>query len=576
VDRWRVDAAFRDRTLSVVVIVIVLLPLVVSAFALLGGAGSQYRPSADNALIEMNVRGVFSRPPLLGPYSRFGWSQPGPALYYALALPYWLTGGSSASLAFAALFLNALAVVGIMLVARRRGGLAVLVVTALVVEILVLRLGAQFTRDVWNPYVTVLPFLLLVLLAWTMSCGDRWALPVSAFVASFVVQTHVGYALPAAALLAFGIGGLAWLARRRRHAHDGAPATDAPAESPWWRGWIRTVAITAVVVIVMWLPPLIQQLTTEPGNLTKMLGFFGQHGQERSALQAWHVLSAQFGVWPDWLSGHTSSGLLGAFGVTQAAPFPVVLLLLGVTTVLAWRFRRGSLGSGSRAPGDRTAAAIRLHLLVGVLVAASFVAVTRIVGDVWDYLVKWLWALGALAWIAILISIVEIVRSRTRPRLEERQRVVGRVALGLGVASLLVLGVVGASVAATAGTPDAALSRRIATLTDAVERVLVRAPPHGVVEIRKFGASGLFGGAGEISVWNGAGIADSLEQRGTDVRVAPDLGFAYGDDRVTDKHERVRLVVLPVAAPDVDKIRAAGTWRQITRDGSVHLFVQPG
>ena len=587
VGRWDVDAAFRERVLSAAVILIVLLPLVVSAFALLGAAGSEYHPSADQAVIELNVRNVFHVPPLLGPYSRFGWFHPGPALYYALALPYWLTGGSSASLAFAALFLNALALVGILLIARRRGGLAVLMPTALIVEILVLRLGTQYMRDVWNPDITVFPFLLLAFLAWTMSCGERWALPVSAFVASFLVQTHVGYALPVAALIAFGIGGLVWSTRQSQHAVEAVPASDAAPRSTASprRGWLMAVSVTVVIVLVMWLPPLIQQLTGEPGNFTKLLDFFTQHGQEHSTTQAWHVLSAQFGAWPDWLSGHTSFRLLGVFGASASAPFPVVLVLLGAAAVVALRgLPRESLHAGSEASSQRTPAiqrsdSVRLDLLVGLLVVASFVAVTRIVGEVWDYIVKWLWAVGALAWIAIIVSVISVIGERAHPKAPESERRdtlrrAGRASLALGLAALLLLGVIGAGTAATAGTPDATSSRRIAQFADAVERALATAPGRGVVEIRMSDASGPFGGAG--SVWTGAGVADLLAHRGVDVRVARDLGYVYGDDRVVDSGERVRLVVLPVDAPDLDKVRAVGSWRQIARRGNMHIFVQPG
>ena len=46
-------------------------------------------------------------------------------------------------------------------------------------------LGANFLHDVWNPYIPVLPFGLLLFLTWAMTCGDRWALPLAAGVASF-------------------------------------------------------------------------------------------------------------------------------------------------------------------------------------------------------------------------------------------------------------------------------------------------------------------------------------------------------------------------------------------------------
>ena len=103
------------------VVALAVLPLVVSTIAL--ALGHTYRPSADEAWIELQVRDIGHHAVLLGPYSRFGWFHPGPLLYYLLWLPYRLTGGSGASLGIAALTLNALTVVAIAFVSRRRGGL---------------------------------------------------------------------------------------------------------------------------------------------------------------------------------------------------------------------------------------------------------------------------------------------------------------------------------------------------------------------------------------------------------------------------------------------------------------------
>ena len=69
--------------------------------------GDDYLPSADQAWIELQIRDIGRRSVLLGPYSRFGWFHPGPILYYLLWLPYRITGSTGASLAFAALTLNA-------------------------------------------------------------------------------------------------------------------------------------------------------------------------------------------------------------------------------------------------------------------------------------------------------------------------------------------------------------------------------------------------------------------------------------------------------------------------------------
>ena len=74
-------------------VALAVLPLVVSAIALV--AGSTYRPIADDAWIELQIRDIGHHAVLLGPYSRFGWFHPGPLLYYVLWLPYRLTGSST-------------------------------------------------------------------------------------------------------------------------------------------------------------------------------------------------------------------------------------------------------------------------------------------------------------------------------------------------------------------------------------------------------------------------------------------------------------------------------------------------
>ena len=194
--------------LVAVAIGVSLLPLVVSAIALVVKVGSDYAAGSDIGLTELRTLDVGRHPVLLGPYSRDGWNHPGPALFYALALPYRLAGSHSVGLAVGALLINALAITGIALVARRVAGLPCMLVTLVGCAVLMRSLGPVFLRNPWNPYVAVLPFGLLVYLTWAMTCGEAWALPIGVGVASFCVQTHVGYAPLAAPLLVWGAASL--------------------------------------------------------------------------------------------------------------------------------------------------------------------------------------------------------------------------------------------------------------------------------------------------------------------------------------------------------------------------------
>jgi len=523
--RWAVPGA----------IALALVPFVVSAIALIARVGDDYLPSADQAWIELQIRDIGRRSVLLGPYSRFGWFHPGPILYYLLWLPYRITGSTSLSLCFAALTLNAVALTAIALVAKRRGGLPLVLMTLLLTSLLASSLGAQFFRDVWNPSITILPFVLVVLLAWSTSCGEAWALPVGVGVATFLVQTHVSYGVTTAAVLVAGVVGAAiTLWRRRADTLHRARV----------RSWIRAVAITVGVLVVLWLPVVIQQLTESPGNLGTLVRFFRDHGREHSYGDAWHVVASQLSAWPDWVRGNVVRNIYsGALDLSGPTPIAVGALVLAAAAVFTWR---------------RAKDALRLDVIIGLTIVAGFVSVSRIVGEIFPYLVSWTWAVGMLTWLAIAWSVVRWWQARGdgNPR-------VGQVALGVVAVAFVVLVVVGTVDAARAGNPDPSGSRWVAGLTAKVRHELPGGD--GVVEIRSLGGAG--------SVWIGAGIADELEHDGIDTRVAPDLGFAYGPDRVLDG-ERVRLTVLPVEDPDLAVARKLRCFDDVGRVGKYTLFVK--
>jgi hypothetical protein len=531
--RWGVPAA----------IAIALIPLVASAIAMLVKFGGDFHASADQALIELQVRDIGHHAVLLGPYSRFGWFHPGPLLYYLLWLPYRITGSASTSIVLAALTLNACTVVAIGVVARRRGGLPLTVLTLFFTGLLVAGAGPQFPRDVWNPSITVLPFVLVVLLAWSLSCGETWALPAGVAVGSFLVQTHVSYGLVTATVLLAGVVGALVTEWRRRPPTNRSAHTRARA-----RAWTWPLVATAGIVAVLWLPVVLQQLTDSPGNLGALYHFFRDHGREHTYGDAWHVLAEQLSAWPDWLHGDTPAHNIytGALDLTGAAPIPVSLVALVAAAVLTWR---------------RAKDAFRLDVVLALGVIAGVISVSRIVGEIFPYLVTWTGALGMLVWLAIAWSVARWWQTRetTDPRVAQ----VGRVALGIAAAGLVAVCVANTIDAATAGDPDAQGSRMVAALTRDVRAALPGGP--GVVEIRAGTTAG--------SVWIGSGIADALEHDGLDVRVSPALGFAYGADRVVGRDQKVRAVVLPVEPADVAATRRDSCYEEIGARSYVTVFL---
>jgi hypothetical protein len=364
----------RSRLTGLTVVVLLVLPALVAAVSLLG---RHWFASGDQAFEVLRIGDVGGRhTPLVGVPSRFGWYHPGPLLFLVLA-PAQRLLGETGVLAGTAL-VNAAALVGVAVVARRRGGTALLLWTGLLVAALVHALGPGLLLDPWNPWLALLPFLLFVFLAWSVACGDRPALPWAVGVGSFVVQTHVGYGLLVVGLLAVVL--VVALARDRA-------------------GLGRWLALSGVVVLVLWLPPLIQQAAGHPGNLGEVARYF-VHPPQYTAQQAAAINSGPvvgwktgFGVMGEqltppgpWVTGRETD----KFGfVASAAAWPGVLVILGAvgTGALAW-WR-----------GARDAA--RLAGVAVVLAVLGVVATARVNGFVAPYLVRWWWVVALVLWLSI-------------------------------------------------------------------------------------------------------------------------------------------------------------------------------
>jgi hypothetical protein len=216
-------------------LVVVLLPLAVACVALVVRSGD-HLPVGDRALTELQIRDVGNHAVLRGLYSRADWAHPGPVMFYLAAPLYRLAGSAAIAVNVVAVAINTAAIAGMVLIARRRGGVPLAVATLAALSLLVRALGVDFLSDPWNTYVTVLPFGLMVLLTWSMLCGDRWALPVGVLVASFLAQTHVGFVALALPLLGLARRG-SWSARgaRRRIDTIGSSSPAWSRDRPRWR-----------------------------------------------------------------------------------------------------------------------------------------------------------------------------------------------------------------------------------------------------------------------------------------------------------------------------------------------------
>ncbi len=508
-----------SRLTSLTVIALLVLPALVAALSLLG---RHWYASSDQAFEVLRIGDVGGRhTPLVGVPSRFGWYHPGPLLFLLLA-PAQRLLGETGVLAGTAL-LNAAALVGVAIVARRRGGTALVLWTGLLVAALVHAMGPGLLLDPWNPWLALLPFLCFVMLAWSVVCGDHPAIPWAVGVGSFVVQTHVGYALLVVGLLAIALT-VAALGRARV-------------------GLGRWLALAGVVMLVLWLPPLIQQAAGHPGNLGEVAGYFvhpPQYSSQQAAViaagpavgwkAAFGVMGKQLTLPGPWLTG----GDVDKLGVAaQAAAWPAVLVILGAVAagVMAWR------------RGARDAA--RLAGTAVVIAVLGLVATAKITGILAPYLVRWWWVAALVLWLAIgwcvarVLCVAPVGPSGYAP--SPGYRGLGRLAPAAGLAAAtgtLALTAVTVTAAVPTPLPLAQASTTIAHLAPGTADAVGRSGPDLLSWMDPEPLSGI-----------GPGMFTALHLAGVDVVAPPALATGVGSFR-TASPAHYRGVITGVGVPD--------------------------
>ena len=459
-----------------------------------------WHPSGDWGLLAMRIEDVGHNTPLLGPYSRFGWNHPGPLLFWVLAIPYHLLGSSAHSMLAACALVNAIALAGCVAIAWRRGGLPLATITTTLLCLLTRTMGPELLRDPWNPYITLLPLALFLMLCWSATEGDRWSWPLLIAVGSFIVQSHVGYAIIVLVLVVATVA-MCWRDRRS------VPILPVDRRR---RRWLLTM--TAVVTVVCWAPVLIDQFFGT-GNLAAIVSYF-VHSTDRPA--GLHDAIAQAAAnlpWRDatWLGTLQPTGVDGAVEGGRIAALLVPILLYAVALVAAHR-------SGARS-------AVRLQVLTGSAVAAGIFATSRITGPMFGYLIRWWWVLAMLWWLSILWSLFEaLVRWSRFPALLRQALPIGLIALGLVTG--LRLAAPTARAADLADPPEASNSMLLRDLLPPLISTLEASPEIHSVRVETVN-----------STWGtmADGVRYELAHQGFGVVVDSEFAYKFGEQRSSDR-----------------------------------------
>jgi hypothetical protein len=412
----------KDALLVGVLLIVLTIPLLIG----LGVLGApRWFPLLDMAQTELRVRDVgSSHPPLIGlagrigPYGADGGSHPGPLSFYSLWPFYQLFGATSWALQAAAVCLDVIALGLALWIAQRRGGIALALAVAAVLAVLTHAYGAALLTLAWNPYMPVLWWFVFLLAVWSLLLDDLVMLPVAAFAGIFCLQTHIPYLG-----LVGGMGVLAFVAVARSAYRNRA---DAAARRALWRWGLAGLAIVVVTAI----PPVIDEIVHDPGNLTTIRDHFSDPPETPVGMsEGIRVLLTQLNPWtlftdtlvtdyqPRAISGATVPGLL-------------LLAVWVVSVIVAWRVRHRVL--------------LALHLVIATALALGAISAARIFGHVWYYLLLWAWGITALVCLAIGWTVVAFVAPRLPRAAAARAGVLGPVLL----AGIVVLSTVRFAVAA--------------------------------------------------------------------------------------------------------------------------------
>lgn len=524
---------------------VLAIPFIV---AIAGQRNGPWYPVLDLAMTELRVKDVFTRnTPLIGLPGRIGGfpdqgSHPGPISFYALAPFYRLFGSTSWALQAATGAVNFMACALALWIGHRRGGPTLVAAVALLLAVLIRGYGIEVLLEPWNPLLPLLWLLVLLLAVYSVLVRDVKMLPIVVVAASFCAQTHVPYVG-----LTLGIGMLAVIAAVLAFRHT---STDSDQR----REVIRWVVVAAAVGVVLWLPPVIDQMTGNTRNFSMLARHFTtDRPEERIGFREgseWLVVNMNPQYFVADGDGVAVGPLVAGGPLVRASQDPSRSVVPGALLLVVWAAAVGV------AVGRRYQALIRLHAVLGVGLLAGLFSLSNVFGKQWYYLSLWTWILAALMVASIVGTILAAVRGHRRESSWSR--------LGMAAAAVMVLltSVLAATIAVTAADndpPDPMLSRVLAEIV----------PP--TAEAVDAGAGAAEGRGGSYLVtWSdayvigaqGYGLVLELER----------LGFDTG---VTETF-RVPVTRQRVLAPDevtAEIHLATGIWVDVVADwpGAVEI-----
>jgi hypothetical protein len=359
-------------------VLVVCLPI---AWASVRAAAGRWVPSGDDAYFTVRSRDVLTvHHPLLGAWSSGSTELVKPInnlgpIQLDLLAPFtrWTPmGGTAIGVACS----NIAAVATIAWLVHRLLGRTAVPAAMAAVGLVAWTMGSEMLITPRQHQFLVLPFFCLLVAAWSVAAGDRWAIVPAVAAGSLVAQTHLSYpVLVAVLVLAMVTGQL--VACRRGEA----------------RGGSRPFVVSGVLAVVLWAQTLVDQVFGL-GNLGDVL--FGSGDADRAGFRSGARIVAGILVSPDAVlrPGFRNHDLaIRLAGPAQSLVLWSAVLAAVVFVASGWRRRAWRTTSG----GLIAVVAV----LAGVL-DATLLPVTKFGLTIMNY--RWLWSLGGFLLLLALVS----------------------------------------------------------------------------------------------------------------------------------------------------------------------------
>ncbi len=450
-------------------------------------------PIDDQALIAVGARDVFTgHHRWIGTAASVSFrhtlaNHPGPLQFDLVALPVRLFG-SGWGLAIGVALVNLGAGLVAIIAAARQAGRGGAVATTLGLLLLVWSAGNRVLIEPYNPTAAMVPFFAVLILAWAVVNGDRWALPWLVGWGSLCAQANVAYVVTTIPIVVGAIGIYLW---RRRG-----------------QGSVRDVLIWCLpVVLVLWAQPIAEQiLRGSEGNMARILRNADDLQQPLGLADGTRRAAVVLSMWPGWGRGNFDGGYTGLFDQLPSLAWAAFTLLALVAV----------LGAAAYASGRW----LREPVMVSLLAAAAVFVVVGWAGTVRlplspffgfsAHLVRWLWPIGAFTVVALGLFL-----GRAAQRWLDRGVLIGGAVAALVVAA--VIAVPDGPPALGSDELDAARPTSAALNDLAVERL---AESGVVVDFR----------ASDFSPFTFSLVA-ALQEHGTPFAVSDPISLRQFDDR---------------------------------------------